>query len=202
MKKIIFLIVSVLTIFFLSGCVQIEVNQKIKRTSMIDLSIMFKAKSPEILNVVKQNIQISPKIKAKFSQQETSASVTYKFRNFDPYKDELFDDKANLTPGIQSPLMNIESYQFKKEFKFPYYVLTYSINMNNVNGNNGGDLVTGGLRAGYTIRVFGKIIETNGSRIDKHTVKFDIGLYDKKIYYVKFKDFFLITWFCVLFRLG
>ncbi|MDD5456212.1 MAG: hypothetical protein PHV30_04180, partial [Candidatus Margulisbacteria bacterium] len=63
MKKIIFLITAVLTIFFLSGCVQIEVYQKIKRTSMIDLSIMFKAKSPEILNVVKQNIQISPKIK-------------------------------------------------------------------------------------------------------------------------------------------
>lgn len=47
----------------------------------------------------------------------------------------------------------------------------------------------------YTIQGFGSVKDTNGEKIDKKTVKFNVPLDSKKAYYVTFKDLFISNWF-------
>ncbi|MDD3629344.1 MAG: hypothetical protein PHN81_06190 [Actinomycetota bacterium] len=81
--------------------------------------------------------------------------------------------------------------------------MVFSVHKNdgeNLFGEDEADAMLGQLfKIGYTIEVFGKIVETNGNKINDNTVKFNIGPDDLNLYYVKFKDFFLSNWFGRLF---
>ncbi|GAH52500.1 unnamed protein product [marine sediment metagenome] len=196
----------ILSIVLLSGCVQIDVHQKIKRNGNVDISLTFKAESHMILNLLKQDLEIDPSVQNKYTYEETDNSVTYKFIDIDPNKDVIF--KENENSYTDNSILNKDNY--KKEFKFPYYYYTYEIdmtkeNIEEVKPQNDEeslfdefemDSMFGEMfKIGYTVEVFGKIVETNGNKMDDNKVKFNIGTNDDKVYYVKFKDFFLSNWF-------
>jgi len=203
-KKIIFSLL-IISLVLLSGCVQIDVYQKIKRSGNVDMSLTFKAESPMILNALKQDLEIDSSIQDKYTYEETDDSVTYKFTDIDPLKDNLF--KENEDSDTDTSMLNKDNYKFKKEFKFPYYYYTYEIDMTNENteevevqedslfDESEMDSMFGEMfKIGYTVEVFGKIVETNGNKMDNNKVKFNIGMDSDKVYYVKFKDFFLSSW--------
>ena len=129
-KKIIFSLL-IISLVLLSGCVQIDVYQKIKRSGNVDMSLTFKAESPMILNALKQDLEIDSSIQDKYTYEETDDSVTYKFTDIDPLKDNLF--KENEDSDTDTSMLNKDNYKFKKEFKFPYYYYTYEIDMTNEN---------------------------------------------------------------------
>jgi len=189
----------ILSIVLLSGCVQIDVYQKIKRNGNVDISLTFEAESPMILNTFKQDLEIDPSVQNKYTYEETDNSVTYKFIDIDSNKDAIFKENS---------MLNKDNY--KEEFKFPYYYYTYEIDMTKENieevkpqndeeslfNESEMDSMFGEMfKIGYTVEVFGKIVETNGNKMDDNKVKFNIGTNEGKIYYVKFKDFFLSNWF-------
>lgn len=217
-RKITFLLLVFLVL--LGGCVQVDVSQKIKRSGNMDMSLTLKAESPMILSAVNQDLQIDPSVQDKFTYEETDTSVTYKFTDIDPSKDTLFEENEDST--ADTSIIDKESYRFEKEFKFPYYYYTYEIDMtkeetedsNDVQeheeilsddadmdamfgeyGDAEMDAMFGEmLSMGYTVEVFGSIVETNGKKMDDNKVKFNIGMDTDTVYYVKFKDFFLLNW--------
>ena len=170
MKKLIVGII-ILSMFLVSGCIQIDIYQKIKRNGHVDMSLTFKAEST-ILNAFKQNIEVDPSIKSKYTYKETDDSVTYQFTDIDPSKDNLF--KQEQDSQTDTSIFNKDNYHFKKEFKFPYYYYTYEINIKDVQkeepktNNQEGMFDTLGIESamsemfkiGYTIKVFGKITDT------------------------------------------
>lgn len=201
-----------LSLVLLSGCVQIDVYQKIKRNGNVDMSLTFKAESPMILNVLKQDLEIDPSIQDKYTYEETDNSVTYKFTNIDPTKDVLF--KETKDSDTDTSMLNKDNYKFNKEFKFPYYYYTYEIDMTNEDSEkieskedeeslfdeSEMDSMFGEMfKIGYTVEIFGKIVETNGNKMEDNKVKFNIGMDEDKVYYIKFKDFFLSSWFGSIF---
>jgi hypothetical protein len=210
MNKKIILSILILSIVVLSGCVQVDVYQKIKRSGNVDMSLTFEAESPMILNTLKQDLEIDPSIQDKYTYEETDNSVTYRFTDIDLQKDNLFAEEVDSE--TDTSLLDKENYDFKKEFKFPYYYYTYEIDMTKGNteeldaqeeslfDDSEIDSLFGEmLTIGYTVEVFGTIVETNGNRMDDNKVKFNIGVNTDKEYYVTFKDFFLSSWFGYLF---
>lgn len=199
--------IIVLSMLLISGCVQIDIYQKIKRNGHVDMSLTFKAESM-ILNAFKTNIEVEPSMKSKYTYEETDDSVTYKFTDIDPFKDNLFKQEDN--GKTDTSMFNKDNYHFKKEFKFPYYYYTYEIEMKDTQqeeskpktDNTEGMFDTSGLesamsnmfKVGYTIEVFGKITGTNGNKMSDNKVKFNIGINENKKYYVTFRDFFISSW--------
>ncbi len=210
-KKIIFTLLM-LSVVLVSGCVQLDVEQKIKRNGNVDLSLIVKSESPTILNALKQNLEVAPSVQNKYTYEESDNSVTYKFTDIDPTKDVLFKESEDSDMNT-SMLFNKDNYNFKKEFRFPYYYYTYKIVTEEKSENTNSDIEENNLlkeseidtmfgdmfKIGYTLEVFGKIVETNGNRMDDNKVKFNIGLEDNKVYYVEFKDFFISNWLGSLF---
>ena len=185
-----------------SGCVQIDVYQKIKRDGNVDMRLILKAESMMILNALKTDLEIDPSV--QYTYKETDNSVIYEFSDIDPTEDVIFKK--------ENAMSNKENYRFEKEFRFPYYYFTYEIDIqpeetaqdDSAFGSDAFDSEMDSMlgemfKIGYTVEVFGDIVETNGNRMSDEKVKFNIGLTDDKVYYVKFKDFFLFTWIGSLF---
>lgn len=198
MKKII-LGFLVLSMFLISGCVQIDVYQKIKRNGNIDLSLTLKSESSMILNAMKQNLEVDPSVMEKYTYEEGTDSVTYKFTDINPLKDNIFKQKEDSK--TDTSMFNKDNFKFKKEFSFPYYYYTYGINMGNGKSSSSKEENPFGemFKIGYTIEVFGTVVDTNGNKMADNKVKFNINPDEDKAYYVKFKDFFLASWFGSMF---
>lgn len=139
--KKLFLIVLLIAILLTSGCVNIDVQLKLKRNDNYDLDLTIST-SPEykmILNELKKDFQVEDSVKNKFEYSETDTSITYSFKNLDPKKDKkLFKEvekEEEITQDIlgetyETPdfsFLNPENIDSKKEFKFPYYEFTYKI---------------------------------------------------------------------------
>jgi hypothetical protein len=194
MKKKLIIIILITSILFLSGCVQIELYQKIKRNGNIDMSLTFKSNSKFILDSLKKDLEINPLINDKVIYEKTDNSISFKFKNINPLKENLF-----LETDSKNSMLNKENYNFNKKFKFPYYYFVYEINMSDNESNDIDTIFNNIFTISYSIEVFGKVVETNGEKISKNKVKFNILSNKNDIYYVKFRDFFLFTWFGNLF---
>ena len=164
----------------------------------MDISVTLKSDTIMILNSLKQNMEVEPSMQDKFTYEETDNSVTFNFEDIDPTKDNLFKENDETDTSI----LDKESYNFKKEFKFPYYYYTYEINATNEDEETEENEISlfnetemnAMFGIGYTIEVFGKIVETNGNKMSNNKVKFNMGMNDDKVYYVKFRDFFITNW--------
>lgn len=197
-KKIFFLITIIILLF--TGCVNIEVNQKIKRNGNIDLSIIFKSTNSFILESITQDFEINPDIENKAFFEKTENSVIFKFKNINPRKESFF----KKVDDDDTPLLDQDNYNFKKEFKFPYYYFIYEIGEQKNDTIDEdlqklGNLFDNMMKINFNIEVFGTIIETNGNQINKNKVSFESTLTSEDYYYIKFRDFFLFTWIGSLF---
>ncbi|MFW6026090.1 MAG: hypothetical protein ACOCRX_07085 [Candidatus Woesearchaeota archaeon] len=131
------------------------------------------------------NVEVSMNV---FSDGENSKLSSPKISNYDvmSFEDDenqrLIFEEVDLTNLVDSEGL-FSLIGVKKEFKFPYYYYTFSLdNFENIDD----------LKRSITLKVFGEIIETNGDFNDlENSVKFDLT--KSKEYYVTFKDFFILS---------
>ena len=182
-----------LSVVLLSGCVQLDIYQKVKRNGYSDISITVKSEYPKILDSLKAGLEVDPSMQDKYIYEEIDDGVRYNFSDVNTQKDTLF--KGGETSDLPLNISNT-----KKEFKFPYYYYTVEITIPGeqsddvTDGSGNGDSVIG-----YTVEFFGEMVETNGHPMDDNKVKFNIVTDENKIHYVKFRDFILTNWFSRLF---
>ncbi len=138
--------VSLSLVLLLSGCINVNVDQKLKRSGHYDLdfSISTTAEYKMLLNALKGSFQVDESVKDKLTYKETDTSITYSFKDLNPATDKkLFtvvkNDTESNTPSTTSSLLgssqetpdlsfiNPENIQFSKEFKFPYFEYTLKI---------------------------------------------------------------------------
>ena len=199
MKKINLFILLFLSLLLINGCVHVDVNQKLKRNGNTDLTITYKA--PEmILDSLKQGMNTNTEDFENIIYQETDESIKITIKNInkefelDLYEDDSFDDI----------LFNKENFNLEKEFRFPYYYFTYIINFSHEDNIQNQDfdelnqMLNNMFKFTYTIETFGEITETNGNKLNKNKVRFNIAD-TNEAYVVEFRDFFLISWIGSLF---
>ncbi len=130
-----------ITIIFTGGCVNIDVEQKLKRNGHYDMALTISTSQEYkmILSTLKEGFVVNDSVKDKFIYSETDTSITYSFKDLDPAKDKVLfkpieekDDDENdmfgqTSEGPDSSFLDPKNYEFTKEFKFPYYEYTYKI---------------------------------------------------------------------------
>lgn len=190
--KLIFISTIVFIISF-SGCVGIDLNQKIFRDETSDINLRFTAETPLILNALKDEVtkNLSSESDWVYSEDEKGFTLALKNTDIKTLK------SSTMGKGIFSQA------ELKKEFKFPYYYFTYSFieTANQVEEQKSTEPYDSEefkklVSINYNLEVFGDVVETNGLKTGENTVRFKLELEpnkDKK-YYVTFKDFFLRTW--------
>ncbi len=129
-------IVLALILFTLSGCINFEVYQKIKRNGKYDLdfTISTTEEYSMVLEGLKETMQIHDSVKDKAEYTETDTSLKYSFKDLDPETDTKLFKKTNETIGDtgESPdtsFIDPDNVDFEKDFKFPNYEFTYTIKM-------------------------------------------------------------------------
>ena len=142
-SKKILLALSLSMILLLSGCININVEQKLKRNGHYDMDLTIST-SPEykmILNGLKEGFQVDDSVKGKFDYKETDTSITYSFKDINPTTDKKLFKEIEKKEGSEndmfgqtqetpdSSFIDPENIDFKKEFKFPYYEYTYTLKM-------------------------------------------------------------------------
>jgi hypothetical protein len=194
--KSIITIILIIGVFF-SGCVSVDVNQKIYRDESIDISIKFSAESSYVMSMLKEDnmMDMLKQEITKYGDSESEWTYTENFDSFTFSSEHLdLSNKLDDTATKHSILKP----EITKEFKFPYYYYTYSFVKK--------DLVSDDLLAlynfneliyiDYNVEVFGKIVDTNGLKINENEVLFKMSTdsNQNEINYITFKDIFLRTW--------
>ena len=133
---LLFLLIGVV---FVSGCVSIDVEQKLKRNGSfdMDLTVSTVAEYKSVLGSVRESLQVDDSIKDRFQYSETDTSITYSFYDIDPKKDtKLFkkiggdvDTLEQLSEGVDYSIFDPDNVDFEKELKFPYYEYTYTLDI-------------------------------------------------------------------------
>ena len=184
-----FLVILLLSLFLLSGCVQVDFYQKIKRSGNVDFSITLTGDS-SILSYLINSIDINESEDVAVSK--TDNSITYLIKDFNPRSSSVF----NTEEGSESDITVLESdnYRFERKFKFPYYYFVYEIKSDAKEDDSDSIFdVDDLLKMTFTIEVFGRITDTNGEKLDSKTVQFDLINHDGPIY-VEFRDLFFVSW--------
>lgn len=192
MKKLILIFTLILLTLF-TGCIGMDINQKIYRDQTTDVSIRFSADSQAILNMGKN--ELTKNISSDWVYSEDEKSFTFSKKRVD-----LKTLKSSSFGAARSPFSTAE---FKEELKFPYYYYTYTFiepaepsKRKSTSINEYGEEFKNAVSLNYNLEVFGDIVETNGLKTGDNSVRFKLELEpdkDKK-HYVVFKDFFLRTW--------
>ena len=198
-------ILSLILITLLSGCIEVTVHQKIKRSGKYDFNLTFRSDSKELLNSIKSGFEVNDPTSKKLTYLESKDSISYVFTDLDPRTDLIVaPDIAEGKTG--SPQKKV--WDLKKEFRFPYYYYTITWDLTQDTkqkeseselGDYFGKAFDEMFKMGYIVEVFGKITETNGLRMEDNKVRFDVGMSTNKKYYVTFRDFFLFSWIGALF---
>lgn len=141
--KKIFLLVSLSFVLLVSGCVSIDVDQKLKRNGNYDISLSFSTATgyEMILKGLKEGIHVDESVKDKFEFKETDSSIIYSFINVDPRIDKkLFKKVENATEdsedldmiqdmNVDLSFLDPENVELNRELNFPYYEYTYTFKM-------------------------------------------------------------------------
>lgn len=195
------------TIILLSGCITITMNQKLYRNGHFDYSITIPLNSQlkSMTGEIKEEMKVPEEYENNFELIETDTSLTFLFKDIDPQKmTSLFSEKSGSDRGVTP--FDPSAVNFRKEFKFPYYVFTYEVKMdddkieetsndedrNNSNSSfqmSGMDNI---VTLEFIVETFGTVIQTNGEKISRNKVKFLLND-DTKVLKIVFKDFFLVT---------
>jgi hypothetical protein len=194
--NIIIIVLLIMSVFF-SGCVSVDINQKMYRDESIDFSIKFSSESAYvmamlkeeyILNMLKHEIAKTEDFDSEWIYTEDFNSFIFSIEHLDISKNS---DNAATEGLIFKPEMT-------KEFKFPYYYYTYSFVEKDILST---DLLAGYnfneiIYVDYNVEVFGNVVDTNGLKTSKNSVIFKMSTdpnQDKRNY-VTFKDIFIRTW--------
>ena len=175
-----------ITMILFSGCINLNITQKINRGGSSDINLTIKSENSMFLNYFKQNMENSSLAIEKAIFSEGDNYISYYWKDVYP----IAPKESNISIG------KISIY---KEFKFPYYYIT--INFDNSENlleeynetNNLTKEIFNSMKLNYDFEVYGKITDTNGIKLRDNKVRFDL-LKNKK-YYVKFRDLFLTNWF-------
>ncbi len=196
-KKLLFLLF--LSVFvFLSGCIDVDVHQKLKRNGNMDLGITYSA-PPAVIDLLRDSVNLEGAEVFKF--EETEDSLSFVFRDVNKALNiGMFEEEEG---ELEEELFNPENFNLAREFSFPYYYFTYSINLSSRGGSRdvqGGidDALGDVMSVSYTVEVFGRIVDTNGVLLSNKEARFDLVNPDEE-FRVVFRDFFLFTWFGSLF---
>ena len=196
-KKLLFLLF--LSVFvFLSGCIDVDVHQKLKRNGNMDLSITYSA-PPAVIELLRDSVNLEGSEVFKFKENEDSLSFVFKDINKDLNIGMFEGDEGEL----EEELFNPENFDLVREFRFPYYYFTYSIDLSRGEGSRevqGGidDALGDVMSVTYTVEVFGRIVDTNGELLSNKEARFDLVNPDEE-FRVVFRDFFFFTWVGSLF---
>lgn len=137
-KKIIIPLLFI-SILLLSGCVNFEVEQELKRNGHYDMDLKISTSSEYkmALSSFKESLKVRDSVKDKFEYKESENSITYSFKNIDPSKDKkLFKEvEKNETENqftqtdrkLDTSFVSPKNIDIKKEFNFPYYEYTYEL---------------------------------------------------------------------------
>lgn len=142
-KKII-LLISLISLLILSGCINIDVEQKLKRNGNYDIDLVLSTSSEYkmILNGFKDSVQVDDSVKNKFEYKETDTSLIYSFKDINPLVDSVLfkkvENKSNndqgdmfgQSGGADVSFLSPNNVIIDKEFKFPYYTYTYKLIIN------------------------------------------------------------------------
>jgi len=179
-----------ITIILFSGCINLNVTQKINRDGSSDINLTIKSENSMLLTYFKQGIENSSLAVEKAIFSEGDNYISYYWKDVYP----IAPEESNVSIGKIS---------IKKEFKFPYYYITIKFdNSKNIleeyrETNNLTKEILNSIKFNYDFEVYGQIIDTNGIKLSNNKVRFD--LLENKKYYVKFRDLFLTNWFWSLF---
>lgn len=182
-----FLIIFVVII---SGCIDIELTQKINRDGSSDINISAKSESSIILRTFGKSLEESGLSIDRAITTEEENKITYSWEN-------IYSKEAILSEPLNKTIIDV-----KKEFNFPFYYTTITLD-NSDKGvieketSNISEAILSMMNINYNLEVYGEIVDTNGIRLSDKKVRFDL-LKNKK-YYVKFKDFFLTDLFASFF---
>ena len=208
MKKT--LLIFIVALIFIGGCVNIDIEQKIKRNGLVDMSFEITTSMPMILDELKESIVLSNENEFPFEVVEKENGIAYVFENIDPAQANLFEQDDE-----DVPLDSISNLQVSYEFRFPYYYYTIEIDMsdsqNNLENKSAEEISLGEafdmvgdemselfaemFKITYTLETFGKITDTNGELISSNTVKYNLNdVPDDKVF-VEFRDIFLLSLF-------
>ena len=133
-------------IIFLSGCINVDIYQKIKRSGKYDLNLTVSTEEQYaiFLNGLKKDLEVSDEFKNQYSYSETADSVTYSFTDLDPnVEPKLFKDieeqadttntfnefYASLPQTADLKTLQPKNIEFTKSFSFPYYVYNYKFSI-------------------------------------------------------------------------
>ena len=174
----------------LSGCVTLQINQKLHRDGNVDMSVTFVA-SKEILTGF-ENITVNSAIRDRYTYTVNDGNLTYAFTDIPPGT-FLFE----LEKGKPASFFGIESYTVEKEFHFPYYRYTYTLKPASAFAGENNTQARAMLKVitmEYTVETFGTVTATSGTKIDDSTVQFTLDPTSDLAYTIEFKDFFLWNW--------
>ncbi len=210
-----FFTVFLLVMILFTSCINIEAHQKIKRDGKYDLSFTISTSEEfsSILDGIEDGLVIDESIKDKHELESTETSISHKFTDLGPGRDNrLFQDVNTDDPQIpDNNFLSPENFDFKKEFRFPYYVYTYtfktspkqSIEKNNESDENrenrefndsvSEEAFSELFKMRFVVEVFGTIIRTDGE-VDGNKVSYDLMMNSAEEHIIVFKDFFLIAW--------
>lgn len=175
-KKTILLSFLLVTLLFISGCGTINMTMDIKSDWTYDGGVEVKGEEM-FVNIVKEAITSQQKETGMvLNEIQTEDGVTYKFTD------------SLINPSVDRGAFS--SLGIKKEFKFPYYYYTLSLNNEGTEESESNEFV-GALSMNFIIKPYGKITDTNGVLLGekKDSVRFDMT--KTKIYSVTFRKFFL-----------
>lgn len=211
MNKIMILILLFsLTIF--AGCFNVDIEQEIKRNGNFDMKITFQSDIPMAISSMEEELEVNSELEEFVTIESTSNSITYVFTDIDPTQNDLFTDIDDSTS--ESSLFESDTYSFTREFRFPFYHYRYEIKMpvdedhieagfeddiqfdeEDLFGDEFAEMFENLFNIGYTVKVFGKITDSNGEIINDNEVKFSLLSNTEEVLYVEFRDLFFMSWF-------
>ena len=169
-----------ISVLVLSGCVNFEFSEEIKRNEKMDLTAVFKADNELLMN---RTLGLA------------------KASGF-PGEPVVSDSRNSVTYSLKD--QNVETLEFgqlsrslSKEFRFPYYYYTY----NWTYGDLGLERYDQGAAyfpfarnppVEHRVKVFGRITETNARQTRKDEVVVNLRG-EHKGYYVRFRELFVLN---------
>lgn len=203
MKKGVLWVLSISMLFLLSGCVSIDIYQKLKPGGEYDMSIEFSL--PEMMmqtmpDDFEQNMSesINPEYRDSTFINITDNGFSYNFKNlkFGEKKQFFIEEAENESSDSMAPgemeFMDPSLYEYTDKGSTVRYTIhipedesAKQDNMSQMNSAMMGEMFS----VTYTIETFGEILETNGvvDEQNPNLVVFDIDLIDGGDYYVEFQ---------------
>ena len=169
----------IVLLFLLTGCVTMEVEQKLYKDGTFDLTVTITSDNPEMVDF------FSSSLTGMENATVTELEDGLRYEMKDLSLDREADDNSTFA----------ERWGIEKEFKFPHQYITFTYDNRGIGSERTSQMPGMTPDIDYVFEPFGKITDTNGIRIEgENKVKFN--LMKNKKYYVTFRYFCLFPFLC------